>query len=68
MRVESAFMPLFIGLCDVEKYQFKWLRVLGLCERTGVRVLCIPIMCWLLHYWFFFIICMGMGLTLWSYH
>ena len=30
---------------DVEKYYLKWLRVLGLSERTWVRVLCMPIVC-----------------------
>ena len=33
-------MTLNYGWYDVEKYQFKWLRVLCLCERTWVRVLC----------------------------
>ena len=39
----------FNGDCyDVEKYQFKWLRVFGLCERCKVRVLCMPFMCYLI--------------------
>jgi len=45
MRVEGAFMVLIVVYCGVEKYQLKWLRVLWLCERTWVRVLCMPIMC-----------------------
>ena len=38
-------MALIVGWCDMEEYQLKWFRVLGLCERTWVQVLCMPIMC-----------------------
>ena len=39
----------FNGDCyDMEKYQLKWLRVLSLCERTQVRVLCMSFMSYLI--------------------
>ena len=43
MRVVRAFMSLNVNGYDVEKYQFKWLRVLGYVERTWIQVLCMPL-------------------------
>jgi len=45
MWVIEAFKAFNIKGYDVEKYYLKWLRVLWLCERTWVRVLCMPIVC-----------------------
>jgi len=41
-------MTLNVNWYDVEKYWLKWLRVLDLCERTWVQVLCLPILCYLI--------------------
>ena len=45
-------MTLNVIWYDVEKYQLKWLRVLDLCERTWVQVLGMPIVCYLIYYYF----------------
>jgi len=56
MWVWETFMTLKVNLHDVEKYLFKWLRVFRLCERTWVRVLSMPIVCYLIQYYFYNII------------
>jgi len=48
MRVVEAFMALNFDWYDVEKCYLMWLRVLWLCERTWVWVLCMPILCYYL--------------------
>jgi len=36
-------MAFNVDLYDVEKYYFKWLRLLGCVERTWVQFLCMPL-------------------------
>ena len=44
MQVGRTFMVFNSNLFNVEKYQLNWLRVLNLCERTWVQVLCMIFM------------------------
>ena len=39
-------MALNVDCYDVEKYQLKWLKVLGYAKRTWVRVLCMSFVCY----------------------
>ena len=48
MRVMRAFMVINSNMYDMEKYLLKWLRVLYMCERTWVQVLCMPFICYLI--------------------
>ena len=42
MRVVEAFMAINANFHDVEKYQFKWFRVLDCVEWTWVKILSMP--------------------------
>jgi len=45
-------MAINVNCYDVEKYWLKWLRVLDCVERIWVRVLSMPIVCYLIDYCF----------------